>query len=45
MLGSPVFALDYRAFPQRPPWWRRWGWAIWRVALACWRWGAAIGLG
>lgn len=44
-LGAPVFALDYRAFPQRPPWWRRWGWAIWRTALACWRWGHTLGLG
>lgn len=25
-LGTPVLGLGYRAFPQRPSWWRRW-WA------------------
>lgn len=45
MLGSPVFALDYRAFPQQPRWWRRWWAAILRASFALWRWGTAIGLG
>ena len=29
-LGSPVFTLDYRAQARRPPWWRRFRFALWQ---------------
>lgn len=34
--GTPVFALAYRAFPQRPPWYRRWGAVILRILRRVW---------
>ena len=37
-LGTPVFALDYRAWAKGPPWWRRWLGAWRRTLRTGWRW-------